>query len=291
MTLVTAPIAATQYIEYLDESPTTVTPLGGRSWNSRAQNLTLVYSELADGDELAHVGEFEYVVLVTDDSSSVTVSATPNTVSLTGRGVIVVPPGESRVIASGPAKIVRLFDGRELTVVTAALNAGAYTQADARVAPVEPWPEPVGGRQLRVYPLADYAPEAGRFGNIFRTSTFMINFFDPHDGPRDAEQLSPHHHDDFEQCSLAVGGDWVHHIRTPWGPKRSQWRADEHRFVGSPSVAIIPPPVVHTSEAIGLGVNSLIDIFSPPRVDFSLKPGWVLNAADYPAPADLGADS
>ena len=75
---------------------------------------------------------------------------------------------------------------------------------------------------------------------------------------------------------------YVHHIRTPWTTDLATWRDDVHRRCTSPALVVIPPPTVHTSQGVGDHRHQLIDIFVPPRLDFSLRPGWVVNERDYP---------
>lgn len=275
-------IAAPHYTEF-DGEPSQISPKGSPTWITRGQNFVVAYSRLAAGDELHRpAGQDEYVVILHQDESVVTARTSGEQVTAKGQSLLVVPPGESVIVADQPTDVVRVFDIRAEDLAALAANAADYAVDHPRVAPLESWPKPSGGDKLRVYPLETIAPEPGRFGRIFRTRTLMINYMYPTEGPRDISKLSPHHHDDFEQGSLAVRGNFTHHIRTPWTPDMKQWRDDEHTPVGSPSLAIIPPPTVHTTRATGAGSNILIDIFSPPREDFSDQPGWVLNAAEYP---------
>lgn len=281
----TAPIRPPQYVEFDDATPAELSPAGSRTWYLRAQNFVLGLTRLRAGDSLTRAAQpHEYVVLMTDEGASLTVEAGGEIIQVDEPVLVVVPPGDSVVTARTDLTVTRLFDIRTEDLAAKAGNAEAYETPDPRVRPFEPWPDPTEGHRLRAYFPERIEPAPGRFGRIFRTSAFMVNFLDLQEGPRDPEKLSPHHHNDFEQCSLAVAGEYVHHIRTPWTPRRSQWHEDEHQHVGTPSVAIIPPPTVHTSEAVADGHNRLIDIFCPPREDFSAQDGWVLNAREYPRP-------
>jgi hypothetical protein len=278
-------VSAPELADYDRQEPQETSAAGSRTWLTRGQNFVLAYTSTRNGDTFVRSGQpDEYVVILPHDESQAEITADGQTVPVAGRSVVIVPPGDSSVTATADCDLVRLFTTRSGDLADRCGNTESYVEDHPHVAPFAAWPDPPAGFRIRVYPVADIQKDPDRFGRIFRCSTFMVNFLFPHEGPRDTTKLSPHHHDDFEQCSLAVRGEFVHHIRTPWTTRLDDWREDVHHACGSPSVAVIPPPTVHTTQATGQGTNQLIDIFCPPRADFSAKPGWVLNAEEYPAP-------
>lgn len=283
-----APVKPAQWIEFRALPPSATGPNGSRTWIARAANLVIAWTDAKAGDVFARAGQpDEYAVLMHADSAPVTVTAGDAVQSVAEEAFVVVPPGDSEIRVDGDGALIRLFSTAADDLTASALNAAAYAEPDERAAPLVPWPDPVGGFALRVYRLADTPIVEGRFGRIFRTTNLMVNFLAEEPTPRNPRKLSPHHHDDFEQVSLAVRGRFVHHIRYPWGPDSTQWRPDEHGEIGSPSICVIPPPTVHTTQGVGAS-QQLIDIFSPPRADFSAA-GWVRNAEDYPAREGAGA--
>jgi hypothetical protein len=280
--------AAAQFGRFYESEPQERGP-AGRTWCTRGQNFIVAYSDAAAGAVFARQDQHdEYVVLVQDRETSIMVTAGRETVSVPGHSLVIVPPGNSQVAVPSGGRIVRLFTTQSKELADKCENAAAYATRPANIPPFQPWPEPVGGYRIRAYSL-DVAPTPGRFGRIFRCTTFMVNVLDPQMGPRDVTKLSPHHHDDFEQGSLALAGAFTHHLRWPWTTNLNAWRDDEHAYCGSPSITVIPPPAIHTSRGMKDGLNQLVDIFSPPRIDFSNQAGWVLNAADYPMPKGDGA--
>ncbi|SMO94472.1 hypothetical protein [Paracoccus laeviglucosivorans] len=262
-----------------------------RSWYLRGCNFVLEYSELAPGAKLGRQSQpDEYVLYLDDRQSGATVEWNGTTVTVPGGSIVFVPPGDSCITFPSGAKPVRLFTVKSADLVALCPNADGYRSPRSHIPPFHPWPKPAGGWKVRHYPL-DVADQPGRFGRIYRCTTFMVNALPTMNGPRDPARMSPHHHDDFEQCSLALQGSFTHFLRWSWTTDMSDWREDMAVKVGSPSALVIPPPVIHTTQATGTGHNDLVDIFCPPRMDFSQKPGWVLNAEDYPIPDVSEQDS
>ena len=256
-----------------------------RTWYTRGQNFVVCYSEVQPGAVFERKGQVdEYVLLLHDADVSATVEWNGQTEEIGGYSITMIPPGDSKITVNAGGTVVRLITTQSADIAAKAPNANKYAAPHPQIPAFEPWPDPVGGWKIRSYTL-DVPDEEGRFGKIFRCTTFMVNVFPPQ-GPRDVTKLSPHHHDEFEQCSLALQGFYIHHLRWPWIANQHEWREDEHEKVLSPSVCVIPPKVIHTSAPTDQGDNVLVDVFAPPREDFSDMKGWVLNADDYPRKAN-----
>ena len=271
--------AAAQFLRFTDDLAE-CTDRGTRTWYVRMQNAVVAYTVGVAGDQIGLIGESsERLLALPDTGTGIEICRGNGLTVVWGAAAVVVPPGATTInfLTSGP--VVQMFPADAAEVLGRCINADAYATVPPNVAVHRA--APAQERAVVVHPLADHPSNATRFGSIFRSTNLMINFINDRLGPRDPAKLSPHSHADFEQCSIQLGGRFVHHVRTPWTPDQATWRPDEHVEVDGPAAILFPPPMVHTSQAIGSGRNRLLDAFAPPRADFLGRPGWVLNAADY----------
>lgn len=263
---------------YFEEAPQLV-GRGARSWITRGANFAVVCSRGEAGARLSGTAKDEQFVYTLEGGVSVSAGAERETLDV--EDLAILPPGEWSIHFERPGLVVQLITADE-ALAGAAANAAAYAGGAPEVLAVEPWPEPVGGYRLRRYStLKGYA--RGGLVHAFRTRKLMMVPYARFLEPRDETALSPHSHADFEQGSIALEGAWLHHLRVPWTPNRREWRPDLHLEVGSPSTLVIPAGIIHTSQGIAGKGMRLIDVFAPPRMDFSER-GLVDNAADYPMP-------
>jgi hypothetical protein len=287
------PARAATKAEFRTMAPQLVEPGGkARTWIVRAGNFAVAVSEVEPGAVLDRPDNpEEYMVILAPEGAPADIAAGGARLAAGPDSLTIVPPGPSRITATGPGLIARVFSKASADILALAANAEVYADGAPELAPPDLWPAPPDGYRLRHYQLAEFAdPNGERIQpRVFRSTNMMVNLFVHYRTRRDTAHLSPHWHDDFEQASLTLNGRWVHHMRYNWGPDLKTWRPDEHGEMSTPSVIIIPATVVHTSRDVGEGVSSLYDIFCPPRLDFARKPGFVRNEDEYPLP-DLPVD-
>lgn len=252
---------------------------GERTWVTRASNFAVAVSEVQPGAVLARDAQPDEYFVYLAEPARATIHWNGQQIEAGPESLTIVPPGDSRVEVTGAGQVVRQFSSRCADLLAIACNAADFAVPHADVAPLGQGPAPKNGHALRTYSLAEHITP-GNTMRVFRTADLMFNAILPKATPRDIHKLTPHVHGDFEQASLALTGRWIHHLRYPWTPDMGTWREDEHPEMGSPSIVVISPTVVHTSRNVNDGHAQLIDLFAPPRQDFLAK-GMVHNAQDY----------
>lgn len=242
---------------------------------AQAQRFSIERLYGARGDSFAFAASTESILLLPTVGAALTGDRSAD---LPGHAAAIAPRGSYRVELAGAGDVYILSTDRT------DLDGVDAPPPDDRVRPVgAPRRRVTGQDEIRIHPIAEIAipPDNGRL-RFLQSETMSINWVE-YEGVRDRTGLSPHAHTDFEQASLAIAGNFIHHLRTPWGRDADVWRDDAHLAAGPGSVIVIPPEIIHTTEGVGAGRHVLVDVFAPPRDDFIAR-NWVFNAAEYLAP-------
>jgi hypothetical protein len=276
-----AAIRTPSLIEFQDHTAQ-VDP-GLRHWTARAQNFAVTLAHVGGEGACLETRSPDEAMVLVPDAPATLYGAASLRIDVPPRSVCILPPGGWRIALPQGGRCAVLRSLRE-NAGAAALNEGQYAERDARIAPVGPaWPAARAAAGVRVIRIDEVSAPADRPRlKMLQSATLSINWVE-YEGPRDRSALSPHAHPAFEQGSLALAGEFVHHLRVPWGADANLWQEDRHVRLGSPSLMVVPVGLIHTSEGVGTGRHLLIDVFSPPRADFIAK-GWVANSADYAQP-------
>lgn len=278
------PCVQASWIDPAQAAPQTHETDGSPTWTLRADRFVIALTRTQPGTVLTRARNLREYIMVLPPAADAQVRHNDTVHAIGGDSLSILPPGATEVTVGTAGFVVRIFAASETELLKSAANAHLYpdTVADAP----QPWHAPLDGHRVRSYPLARYARGQGPLirPRLFRSADLMVNAFEPFSDPRPLHELRPHAHADFDQASIALAGDWFHHMRTPWGADMAHWREDLHIQLPSPSVAVIPATVIHTSRNTSPGAW-LLDVFGLPRADF-LRAGIVLNAGEYAMPPE-----
>ena len=194
----------------------------------------------------------EHAVLVLD-GATLQVTHDGQVASVDEPAVVIVPPGSSSLRITSAGTVIRVIAATTAPeVAMRCANKSEYEVDDTNVTGLRAVARPSGWAPHSCVPDRRAPDRRGTAGAhlpvLDRDGQRAAGI---RRSARDPSKLSPHHHDDFEQVSLQAVGDYVHHMRVPWTPDSTTWRDDEHSACQAPSVVVIPPPLVHTSQAVG----------------------------------------
>ncbi len=245
-----------------------------------AQNFAVELWQPSKPARLERVGTFETIVLLS--AGKARIQAIDDAIELGAGAVAIVPAGKFRVDVGESAQVAIVHSNPPERLRRHAINSAHYTATDERIVPPRrTYRRASGTSRIVHYKVADLAtlPHADRT-RMIQTDAISINWVE-YEGERDPTRLSPHNHSAFEQASLGLRGAFIFHLRVPWTPDSTAWRADRHELIEAPCVGVFPVGLIHTvTGSPGVGRNLLIDVFSPVRDDFVEK-GWVANSLEY----------
>jgi len=260
----------------------TVAKDGPHRSQARGQNFIVEFIK-ADAASAAFTIESAYEAMVLLPDVAAQIVGANETVAVKARSLVILPAGKAsaQLARAGNRRILTANAGEPVSGTVE--NAATYATRDERVVAFGTYQRRSAPDAIRVLEIdAIDAPQDNPRLKMFQSATLSINWVE-YAGPRDRTALSPHAHKSFEQGSLALAGEFRHHLRVEWGKNAELWQEDRHVVAPSPSLLVIPPQIIHTTEGVNDERHLLIDIFSPPRADFIAK-NWVANSAEYEAP-------
>jgi len=255
----------------------------GRHWLMRSQNF-IVQRVACDAPKRPFPVQspHELLLLLPATGAAVRpVDSNVNAVEAPAHSLCILPAGRYDITLDGPGNCCVLASARPDLDASDMINAAAYADPDPRIAPVgTPYRRLTRQGEIIVMPISDIPhPVDNQRLKFIQTDTMSINWVE-YEGPRSRTELSPHSHADLEQGSLAILGNYIHHLRVEWGRNADLWQDDEHLAAPAPSLLVVPVNLIHTTEGVGEDRHILVDVFAPPRADFIAK-GWMCNADDY----------
>lgn len=255
----------------------------GRHWLMRGQNFIVQRVECdAPQRPFSVQSPHEMLLLLPEIGAAVrAVDSGVQPVAAPAHALCILPAGRYDIVLDSPGICCVLASARPDLTADEILNAAAYAEPDPRIAPVgTPYRRLTRQGEIIVMPISEIqAPADNQRLKFIQTDTMSINWVE-YEGPRTRTQLSPHSHTDLEQGSLAILGNYVHHLRVEWGRNADLWQDDEHLAAPSPSLLVVPVNLIHTTEGVGEDRHILVDVFAPPRADFIAK-GWMCNSDEY----------